>query len=109
MQKIEIIETLQLLRRASGSLGSAWPGRHAASASRLHSSACIRASNDTKFGWACLQAFVKARGDGLGFDLIKAEFHFDDGVSSNTASVWVDGVKQTRWAAGLPTHVTYAG
>ena len=70
----------------------------------------IRASNrrDLIFVWACLQAFVKARGDGLGFDLIKAEFHFDDGVSSNTASVWVDGEKQTRWAPVLPTHVTYA-
>ena len=53
------------------------------------------------FGWSCRQAFVKARGDGLGFDLIKAEFHFDDGLSSNTASVWVDGVQQARWAAGL--------
>ena len=60
----------------------------------------INASNDLTFRLTCLQAFVKARGDGLGFDLIKAEFHFDDGVSSNTASVWVDGVQQARWAAG---------
>lgn len=39
---------------------------------------------------------MKARGDGLGYDLIKAEFHFEEGVSSNTASVWIDGAKQSR-------------
>ena len=39
---------------------------------------------------------MKARGDGLGYDLIKAEFHFEEGVSSNTATVWIDGVKQPR-------------
>jgi len=43
-----------------------------------------------------LQAFVKARGDGLGYDLIKAEFHLGESVSSNTASVWIDGVQQPR-------------
>ena len=56
----------------------------------------------------CLQAFVKARGDGLGYDLIKAEFHFDGGVSSNTASVWIDGEPQSRWAT-LPDEPTLVG
>lgn len=41
-----------------------------------------------------VQAFVKARGDGLGFDLSKAEFHFD--ADSTTASVWLDGQLQPR-------------
>ncbi len=63
------------------------------------------ALKDLTVGWTCLQAFVKARGDGLGFDLIKAEFHFDDGVSSNTASVWVDGMKQTRWGHKASWHL----
>ena len=40
------------------------------------------------------QAFVKARGDGLGFDLSKAEFHFD--ADSSTASVWIGGQPQPR-------------
>ena len=44
-----------------------------------------------------LQAFVKARGDGLGFDLAKAEFHFDAGNAS--ACVWMDGKPQPRWRA----------
>jgi phosphopantetheinyl transferase len=44
-----------------------------------------------------LQAFVKARGDGLGFDLLKAEFHFDKGLESNTATLWIDGQPQSRW------------
>lgn len=48
---------------------------------------------------------MKARGDGLGYDLIKAEFHFDGGVSSNTASVWIDGESQPRWAT-LPDEPT---
>ncbi len=46
---------------------------------------------------APIQALVKARGDGLGFDLSKAEFHFEDGIRSDTASVWIDGQQQTRW------------
>ena len=100
-----VTEISQLLRGASVSSRLAQPGVQSAHANRLHSSMHIRASDNLMLGWACLQAFVKARGDGLGFDLIKAEFHFDDGVSSNTASVWVDGVKQTRWAAGIPKHV----
>ncbi|CAL5226778.1 g9635 [Coccomyxa viridis] len=59
-------------------------------------------STDAKEGmfrrlWSLKEAFVKARGDGLGYDLIKAEFHFEEGVSSNTATVWIDGVKQPRW------------
>ena len=64
------------------------------------------ASHATFLG--CLQAFVKARGDGLGYDLIKAEFHFDGGVSSNTASVWIDGEPQSRWAT-LPNEPTLVG
>lgn len=44
-----------------------------------------------------LQALVKARGDGLGFDLAKAEFHFEDGIRSDTATVWIDGKQQARW------------
>jgi hypothetical protein len=42
-----------------------------------------------------VQAFVKARGDGLGFDLSKAEFHFD--ADNTTASVWLDGQPQPRF------------
>ncbi|EIE24817.1 4'-phosphopantetheinyl transferase [Coccomyxa subellipsoidea C-169] len=47
--------------------------------------------------WSLKEALVKARGDGLGFDLSKAEFHFEDGIRSDTASVWIDGRQQTRW------------
>ena len=45
------------------------------------------------------QAFVKARGDGLGFDLSKAEFHFD--ADNSTAGVWIDGQPQPRCIGNL--------
>ncbi|CAK0884873.1 unnamed protein product [Prorocentrum cordatum] len=44
--------------------------------------------------WSCKEAFVKARGDGLGFEpLRRAEFSFGDGV----ATVVVDGRPMPRW------------
>ena len=43
--------------------------------------------------WSLKEAFVKARGDGIGFELGKCEFVFDgDCRWAETASVKVDGV-----------------
>ena len=43
------------------------------------------------------QAFVKARGDGLGFDLGKAEFHLGPMQAGlQDATVFVDGQTLTR-------------
>ena len=44
-----------------------------------------------------VQALVKARGDGLGFDLGKAEFRFS-GHNRNSACVLIDGRPQPRCA-----------
>ena len=52
---------------------------------------------------------MKARGDGLGYDLIKAEFHFEEGVSSNTATVWIDGVQQPRSGLFCMQETTLSG
>ena len=41
------------------------------------------------------QALVKARGDGLGFDLGKAEFRFDE-QNRNHARVLIEGRAQPR-------------
>ena len=47
-----------------------------------------------------LQAFTKARGDGLGFDFLKADFtlhaSLNSGASHGTATVAIDGVPSTR-------------
>ena len=43
------------------------------------------------------QAFVKATGEGLGFDLRQAEFR----IEGSTASVAVRGVPQPRWRLHL--------
>ncbi|GAB4820177.1 hypothetical protein N2152v2_007223 [Parachlorella kessleri] len=44
--------------------------------------------------WSLKEAYVKATGEGLGFDLGKAEFK----LSGCTATVKVDGKAQPRWA-----------
>ena len=49
--------------------------------------------------WSLKEAFIKARGDGLGFEpLSRAEFSFDGnlGIWSDAARVQVDGELQTR-------------
>ena len=46
-----------------------------------------------------MQAFIKARGDGLGFEpLSRAEFSFEgsDSLEGNAATVSVDGQPQDR-------------
>ena len=47
---------------------------------------------------------MKARGDGLGFDLGKAEFRFS-GHDRNSACVLIDGRPQPRCALCCFTHV----
>ncbi|KAK9814129.1 hypothetical protein WJX72_001038 [[Myrmecia] bisecta] len=47
--------------------------------------------------WSLKEAFVKARGDGLGFDLGRSEFTFPQGPKGSTAAVAVDGQPQSRW------------
>eukprot|EP00884_Botryococcus_braunii_P009141 jgi/Botrbrau1/18228/Bobra.53_1s0084.1 len=47
--------------------------------------------------WSLKEAYVKARGDGLGFDLGKAEFEFDGHVHANEAVVRVEGKPLSRW------------
>ncbi|KAG1661534.1 hypothetical protein FOA52_000044 [Chlamydomonas sp. UWO 241] len=57
--------------------------------------------------WSLKEAFVKARGDGLGFEpLSRAEFSFtrrpeDGGLDGSSASVAVDGVRQPSWSFEL--------
>ncbi|GMH38682.1 hypothetical protein BSKO_06566 [Bryopsis sp. KO-2023] len=47
--------------------------------------------------WSLKEAFVKARGDGLGFPLQSCEFRFPKGLWQNTATLYIDGSFQTRW------------
>lgn len=47
--------------------------------------------------WSCKEAFVKARGDGLGFELGRAEFEFHGGPDAFEASVAVAGRLQPKW------------
>ncbi|KAK9846417.1 hypothetical protein WJX81_003371 [Elliptochloris bilobata] len=46
--------------------------------------------------WSLKEALVKARGDGLGFALGKADFRFDD-QDRNSARVLMEGRPQQRW------------
>ena len=52
---------------------------------------------DTRFRqiWSLKEAFVKATGEGLGFDLGRIEFGIDD--KKNVASVSIDGKRQKDW------------
>jgi 4'-phosphopantetheinyl transferase len=44
------------------------------------------------------EAYIKAVGIGLGFELQRAEFHYQDGnIWSNVAHVRIDGVHKTKW------------
>lgn len=52
-----------------------------------------------------MQAFVKARGDGLGFDLGRASFTITDEDTCKTARVSVDGKRQPLCA---PLHCLLA-
>lgn len=47
--------------------------------------------------WGLKEAFVKARGDGLGFDLGRASFTITDEDTCKTARVSVDGKRQPLW------------
>jgi 4'-phosphopantetheinyl transferase len=44
------------------------------------------------------EAYIKAVGIGLGFELQRAEFHYQDGnIWSNVAHVRIDGVHKAKW------------
>ena len=47
--------------------------------------------------WSCKEAFVKARGDGLGFKLQRCEFSFEGGPDAYVAHVHVDGRRAPAW------------
>ena len=47
--------------------------------------------------WSCKEAFVKARGDGLGFPLGRCHFDFAGGPDRYEASVSVDGAERREW------------
>ena len=47
--------------------------------------------------WSCKEAFVKARGDGLGFELKRCEFFFEGGPDTYIAHVKVDGRREPAW------------
>jgi len=51
--------------------------------------------------WSAKEAFVKARGDGMVFDLGRVEFRWapleDDGTAFKTTAVIVDGVAAPLW------------
>jgi hypothetical protein len=44
-----------------------------------------------------MQAFVKARGDGLAFGLGNADFRFEGGVKGTEALLLIDGKQQHRY------------
>ena len=49
--------------------------------------------------WSLKEAFVKARGDGIAFELVKCEFELCSGKGGlDTARVAVDGIPRTDWA-----------
>jgi hypothetical protein len=54
--------------------------------------------------WSLKEAMVKARGDGLAYDLGRAEFTVHDG---GTASLLLDSAPQRHWCGSL-SHVTHA-
>mmetsp|Transcript_22055 Transcript_22055/g.61211 ORF Transcript_22055/g.61211 Transcript_22055/m.61211 type:complete len:319 (-) Transcript_22055:257-1213(-) len=47
--------------------------------------------------WSLKEAFVKARGDGIAFDLGQADFCFDNSCWDGTARVVVHGVPLDKW------------
>lgn len=49
------------------------------------------------------EAYIKAVGIGLGFELRRAEFHYlpDDDILSKRATVLIDGVKRPEWSFTL--------
>jgi len=47
--------------------------------------------------WSLKEAFVKARGDGIAFELNRCEFEFDTPWPAQTARVSVDGVQLEHW------------
>jgi 4'-phosphopantetheinyl transferase len=69
--------------------GTGGPGAEAAAEARFR---CL---------WALKEAFVKATGEGLGFDLARAEFAVDEAAGAATARV--DGAPAPHWAFRLHT------
>eukprot|EP01065_Artemidia_motanka_P006517 TRINITY_DN13208_c0_g1_i1.p1 TRINITY_DN13208_c0_g1~~TRINITY_DN13208_c0_g1_i1.p1 ORF type:complete len:777 (+),score=227.58 TRINITY_DN13208_c0_g1_i1:68-2398(+) len=62
---------------------------------RIRSAGCSTSQEEAFQGlWACKEAFVKARGDGLGFDVRRSEFRRR---ARGGVAVEVDGVEQPRW------------
>ncbi|CAM6017330.1 unnamed protein product [Sphagnum balticum] len=48
--------------------------------------------------WCMKEAYIKAVGIGLGFELQRAEFHYQDGnIWSNVAHVRIDAVHKAKW------------
>lgn len=45
------------------------------------------------------EAYIKAVGIGLGFELKRAEFHYvpEEDIHSRKAAVFIDGVKRPEW------------
>ncbi len=86
---------LRALRGEGGSAGAAWLG---SLAPRTACHCAVRAVRRPRAPAARAQALVKARGDGLGFDLGKAEFCFE-GRDRSRARVLIEGRVQPRRAA----------
>mmetsp|Transcript_47803 Transcript_47803/g.120659 ORF Transcript_47803/g.120659 Transcript_47803/m.120659 type:complete len:296 (+) Transcript_47803:194-1081(+) len=51
--------------------------------------------------WSLKEAFVKARGDGIAFELNQAEFHIEGGGLGDSATVHVDGRPLNGWSFQL--------
>jgi len=48
--------------------------------------------------WCMKEAYIKALGIGLGFDLHRVEFHYhEDLIWGDIAYVYIDGIYQARW------------
>jgi hypothetical protein len=49
--------------------------------------------------WCMKEAYIKAVGIGLGFELKRAEFHYvsEEDIHSSKAAVFIDGVKRPEW------------
>eukprot|EP01062_Namystynia_karyoxenos_P073115 TRINITY_DN69963_c0_g1_i1.p1 TRINITY_DN69963_c0_g1~~TRINITY_DN69963_c0_g1_i1.p1 ORF type:complete len:854 (+),score=211.35 TRINITY_DN69963_c0_g1_i1:114-2564(+) len=62
---------------------------------RIRAAGCPAAQEEAFHGlWACKEAFVKARGDGLGFDVRRSEFRRR---ARGGVAVVVDGCELPRW------------
>eukprot|EP00611_Tribonema_gayanum_P014258 TRINITY_DN25588_c0_g1_i1.p1 TRINITY_DN25588_c0_g1~~TRINITY_DN25588_c0_g1_i1.p1 ORF type:complete len:315 (-),score=55.25 TRINITY_DN25588_c0_g1_i1:12-956(-) len=57
--------------------------------------------------WAMKEAFIKAVGNGLGYDLQRVEFKYASSDDTTNAHVYIDGVLDSGWAVKVHTLKQY--